>query len=77
MNNVVLVSQIRPPLTLALSVLILKERINKWIVLGSSFAVIGVILTVILQSSSEKDIMMLKQPILQLGTLLIGSIPFR
>jgi len=47
-NNVVLIGRIEPPITLALSVLILKARVNKQIVIGAVLAFVGVILTIIL-----------------------------
>lgn len=48
-NNVVLIGRIEPPLTLVLSVLILKARVNQQIVLGTVLAFVGVILTIVLQ----------------------------
>jgi drug/metabolite transporter (DMT)-like permease len=51
-NNVVLVGRLEPPLTLALSVWILKERVNRWEVLGAIAAFFGVTLTILLQPST-------------------------
>jgi len=48
-NNVILIGQLDTPLVLALSVFWLKDRINKWVVLGAIFSFIGVALTVIIQ----------------------------
>jgi drug/metabolite transporter (DMT)-like permease len=48
-NNVVLLGRLEPPLTLALSVWLLKERVNFWEILGAIVAFIGVTLTIILQ----------------------------
>jgi drug/metabolite transporter (DMT)-like permease len=48
-NNVVLVGRIEPPLTLALSVWMLRERVNVWEVMGAIAAFIGVTLTIVLQ----------------------------
>ncbi len=48
-NNVILVGRLEPPLTLALSVWILKERVNAWEILGAIAAFIGVALTLVLQ----------------------------
>ncbi len=48
-NNVVLVGRLEPPLTLALSVWILKERVNRWEVLGAIAAFFGVTITILLQ----------------------------
>jgi drug/metabolite transporter (DMT)-like permease len=47
-NNLVLVGRLEPPLTLALSVWILRERVNGWEV-GAIAALFGVTLTIILQ----------------------------
>ena len=57
-NNVVLISRIEPPLTLALSVLILRERVNSWIVIGAVLAFVGVILTIVLQPTDSSAINM-------------------
>ena len=57
-NNVVLVGRIEPPLTLALSVLILRARVNSWIVIGAILAFIGVILTIVLQPTDSSAINM-------------------
>lgn len=48
-NNVVLVGRLEPPLTLALSIWLLKERVNFWEVVGAIAAFIGVSLTIFLQ----------------------------
>ncbi|MBW4604088.1 MAG: DMT family transporter [Calothrix sp. FI2-JRJ7] len=48
-NNVVLIGRLEPPLTLALSVWLLKQRINIWETVGAVIAFIGVTLTIILQ----------------------------
>lgn len=48
-NNVVLVGRIEPPLSLALSILLLRERVNRWVVVGAMVSFIGVVLTVLLQ----------------------------
>ena len=52
-NNVVLIGRIEPPLILALSVLLLKERVNKWVFSGAILAFFGVVLTIILQKPAE------------------------
>lgn len=54
MNNVVLIGRIEPPITLALSVLILKARVNKLIVIGAILAFVGVILTILLQPTDPQ-----------------------
>jgi drug/metabolite transporter (DMT)-like permease len=48
-NNVVLVGRLEPPLTLVLSVWMLRERVNVWEVMGAIAAFIGVTLTIVLQ----------------------------
>jgi drug/metabolite transporter (DMT)-like permease len=52
-NNVVLVGRLEPPLTLALSVWLLRERVSFWEVAGAIAAFVGVILTIILQPPGE------------------------
>ncbi|MEB3180149.1 MAG: DMT family transporter [Nostocaceae cyanobacterium] len=52
-NNVVLVGRLEPPLTLALSVWLLKEKVNLWEILGAVVAFIGVTLTIILQPAGQ------------------------
>lgn len=48
-NNVVLIGRIEPPLILALSALLLRERVNRWVVAGSVISFVGVVLTISLQ----------------------------
>jgi drug/metabolite transporter (DMT)-like permease len=50
-NNVILLGQIDTPLVLALSVWLLGDRINGWVIAGAIIAFIGVSLTVLLQPS--------------------------
>lgn len=57
-NNVVLIGRIEPPLILALSVLVLGERVNRWVVAGAVISFIGVVLTIVLQSPVENMEMM-------------------
>lgn len=52
-NNVVLVGRLEPPLALALSVWLLKERVNLWQIVGAIAAFIGVTLTIVLQPPGE------------------------
>lgn len=52
-NNVILVGRLEPPLTLALSVWLLRERVNIWEFIGAIAAFVGVILSIILQSPAE------------------------
>ncbi|VEP18343.1 conserved membrane hypothetical protein [Hyella patelloides LEGE 07179] len=57
-NNVVLIGRIEPPLALAISILILKERVNGLVILGAIISFVGVALTVILQSPSDNIVNM-------------------
>ena len=57
-NNVILIGRIEPPLSLALSIFILKERVNLWTILGAVIAFTGVILTIVLQPSEVDPISM-------------------
>lgn len=52
-NNVVLIGRIEPPITLALSVLILKAQVNSQIVWGAMLAFVGVIITILLQPTDN------------------------
>ncbi|MGB5772898.1 MAG: DMT family transporter [Crocosphaera sp.] len=52
-NNVVLIGRIEPPLTLMLSVWLLKERVNSWVALGSLISFVGVVVTILLQEPSS------------------------
>ncbi len=47
-NNVILVGRIEPPLTLALSVLVLGARVNRWTVAGAVVSFLGVGLILLL-----------------------------
>jgi drug/metabolite transporter (DMT)-like permease len=49
-TNVLLLGRLEPPLTIALSIWLLHERLNRWEVLGSIVAFTGVILTIVLQT---------------------------
>jgi drug/metabolite transporter (DMT)-like permease len=49
-TNVLLLGRLEPPLTLALSIWLLRERLNRWEVLGSIVAFTGVVLTIVLQT---------------------------
>ncbi|MGJ3244822.1 MAG: DMT family transporter [Elainellaceae cyanobacterium] len=57
-NNVVLLGRIEPPLVLALSVILLHERVNLWVVLGAVISFMGVVLTVVLQPPEDAMIQM-------------------
>lgn len=51
-NNVILIGRIEPPLALALSVFLLGDRVNIWVIIGAIVSFIGVGLTVVLQEPS-------------------------
>ncbi|MGK7874917.1 MAG: DMT family transporter [Xenococcaceae cyanobacterium] len=57
-NNVVLIGRIEPPLILALSVLLLRERVNLWVIAGAIVAFAGVVFTVLLSVPEENMIHM-------------------
>ncbi|MGM3304646.1 DMT family transporter [Anabaena sp. WFMT] len=48
-NNIILVGRLELPLTMALSVWLLRERVNRWDVMGALAAFLGVTLTILLQ----------------------------
>ncbi len=50
-TSVVLIAQLEPPLTLALSFLVLGERIRPMAAFGAAVALLGVVLTIVLQPS--------------------------
>ncbi len=66
-NNVVLIGRIEPPIVLALSVFLLKERVNLWIVVGAIFSFIGVVLTIALQRPENVQNMMMETGVFQIG----------
>ncbi|MBW4474544.1 MAG: DMT family transporter [Stenomitos rutilans HA7619-LM2] len=63
-TNVVLISRLEPPLTLALSLWLLHDRVNRWELMGAIAAFIGVALTVLLQPARE--------PMMQVGAFHLG-----
>ncbi|PMB51913.1 EamA family transporter [Fischerella thermalis CCMEE 5201] len=52
-NNVVLVGRLEPPLTLLLSIWLLRERVNFWEIFGALVSFIGVILTISLPETLQ------------------------
>ena len=52
-NNVILIGRIEPAMMLALSILILKARVNWWVIAGAVVSSIGVVLTVLLQTPPD------------------------
>jgi drug/metabolite transporter (DMT)-like permease len=63
-NTVVLIGRIEPPIVLALSALLLRERLNSWVILGAIVAFMGVMLTILLQPPDAAMV--------QMGNLQIG-----
>ncbi|MEO1094557.1 MAG: DMT family transporter [Cyanobacteria bacterium J06638_28] len=57
-NNVILIGQVDTPLVLALSVLLLGDRVNPWVIGGAVVSFIGVSLTVLLQPPSTDMVSM-------------------
>ncbi|MGF1489824.1 MAG: DMT family transporter [Prochloraceae cyanobacterium] len=66
-NNVVLIGRIEPPIVLGLSVLLLKEKVNIWIVSGAFISFVGVVLTVLLQEPENVENMMMEVMQSQVG----------
>ena len=57
-NNVILISQIDTPLVLALSVWVLGDRVNKWVIAGAVLSFVGVALTVLIQPPGAEMVSM-------------------
>ncbi|MEL6381083.1 MAG: DMT family transporter [Cyanobacteria bacterium J06636_28] len=57
-NNVILIGQIDAPLVLALSVLLLGDRVNAWVIAGAVLSFFGVALTVLIQPASNDMVSM-------------------
>ena len=64
-NSVILVGRLEPPLTLALSIWLLRERVNWLEVFGAIVALIGVALTIFLQPPASS--------MMQVGMVRIGA----
>ncbi len=71
-NNVILVGRLEPPITLALSVWLLKERVSFWEFLGAVAAFVGVTLTILLQPP-ESVMMSMGGLQIGLGELLVAA----
>ena len=54
-NNVILIGRIEPPLTLALAICLLGERVNKWKITGAIISFAGVILIIVLQNFGDNS----------------------
>lgn len=61
-NNVVLIGRVEPPLALAFSILILKQRVSWLVILGAIVSFIGVVLTIVLQTPNN--------PMMTMGNLI-------
>ncbi len=57
-NNVILLGRIEPPVVLLLSIVVLRERVHRWVILGDAIAFVGVVLTVSLQTPDQPMITM-------------------
>ncbi|CAN1209124.1 DMT family transporter [Tumidithrix helvetica PCC 7403] len=57
-NNVVLIGRIEPPLSLALAIWILRERVNGWVIAGAIASFVGVVLTIVLQQVGSSAVSM-------------------
>ncbi len=71
-NNIILVGRLEPPLTMALSVWLLRERVHIWEIAGAIAASVGVILTIILQPPQEA-MMNMGGLVLGIGELLAAA----
>ncbi|MGD1705127.1 DMT family transporter [Dapis sp. BLCC M229] len=54
-NNVILIGRIEPPLTLALAIWLLGEKVNKWKITGAIISFAGVILIIVLQNFGDNS----------------------
>ncbi|HLO89237.1 MAG TPA: DMT family transporter [Nostocaceae cyanobacterium] len=63
-NNIVLISRLEPPLTLALSAWWLQERVTRWEFIGAFVAFLGIVLSVVLQTPTQN--------IMKMGNFSIG-----
>ncbi|MGK7921657.1 MAG: DMT family transporter [Trichodesmium sp.] len=52
-NNVILIGRIEPPLTLALAIFLLREKVDKWKIIGAIVSFTGVILIILLQNFGD------------------------
>ncbi|WP_017306922.1 DMT family transporter [Spirulina subsalsa] len=57
-NNVILIGRVEPPLILALSVWLLRERVNAWVLGGACLSFLGVALTILLPTPEPDQAMM-------------------
>jgi drug/metabolite transporter (DMT)-like permease len=52
-NSVIIVGRLEPPLTLALSVWLLRDRVNSWEIVGAIVSFVGVVLSVFLPANFQ------------------------
>jgi drug/metabolite transporter (DMT)-like permease len=57
-NNVILVGRLEVPIALALSVWLLRERVNVWEILGALISFLGVLISVLVQPTQQGAIAM-------------------
>ena len=72
-NSVILIGRLGPPLSLALAVLLLQERVNRLIVTGAVVSLIGVVLTIVIGPPSEPMMTMAGLPIGRGELLAVGG----
>jgi drug/metabolite transporter (DMT)-like permease len=72
-NNVILVGRLEPPLTIALSVWLLRERISVWEFMGAIAALVGVVFTIILQPPESATMMNMGGFSFGIGELLVAA----
>ncbi|MCF4967730.1 DMT family transporter [Nostoc sp. CMAA1605] len=72
-NNVILIGRIEVPLTLFLSIVVLKERVNRGEIIGAIAAFIGVLITILIQPQSDEIRMNMAGLNIGLGELLAAT----
>lgn len=66
-NNVVLIGQIDTPLVLALSVWLLNDKVNQWVIMGAIVSFLGVLLTIVFRAPDSSNVISMGME-LQIGT---------
>lgn len=56
-NSIILIGRIEPPLSLALSIWLLKERVHRWEIIGAIGAFVGVLLAIIIPNPQMPAVM--------------------
>lgn len=72
-TNVVLITRIEPPITLALSVWLLHDRVNRWQVGGAIAAFVGVVLTIVLPATPQATAIAMAGFTIDQGTVLAAT----